>query len=190
MTCRSAYEKNLRLAEQCAPVLAGIKPANLLMLEGVDTEEVKEMIRDSDVGVYFLYKGKKKCAWLLYREKNIRAVLNQKEVQRFLQTCGYPTFQMEDVLERLGERASCYLDGEMEYPHELGIILGYPLEDVRGFIEFEGKNYLLSGCWKVYGDVEKARQTFALYHKVRQEAVSRIMEHMINKNNNGGLRFE
>lgn len=144
MTCRSAYEKHLRLAEQCAPVLAGIKPANLLMLEGADTDEVRKMIQDPEVGVHFLYKGKKKCAWLLYREKNIRAVLNQTEVQKFLQTCGYQAFQIEDV---------------------------------QGFIEFQGKNYLLSGCWKVYGDVEKARQTFALYHKVRREAVSRIMEH-------------
>lgn len=175
MVCGSLYEKHLRIAEQCAPVLAGVKPANLLMLEDTSTQEVREMLRDSETMIYFLYRGKRKCAWLLYREEKIKAVLRQSEVQKFLKNYGYQSFHIEEVLFRLCERASCYLDGEMDYPHELGIILGYPLEDVKGFIESQGKNYLLSGYWKVYGNVEKAKQTFALYHKAKLEAVSRIL---------------
>lgn len=183
MACRNLYEKHLRIAEQCAPVLAGVKPANLLMLEDTSTEEVRSIIRNSETMIYFLYQGKKKSAWLLYREDKLRLVLRQKKVRQFLKTYGYDSFAIEEVLERLCERSASYLDGRMEYPHELGVILGYPLEDVRGFIEYEGKNYLLSGCWKVYGNVEKAQQTFALYQKVKREAVKYI-------NQNGGLRYE
>ena len=54
-----------------------------------------------------------------------------------------------------------------EFPHEIGIFLGYPLEDVDGFITHQGENCKLCGCWKVYGNVEQARRTFANYEKCR-----------------------
>ena len=44
---------------------------------------------------------------------------------------------------------------------------GYPLEDVDGFITHQGENCKLCGCWKVYGNVEQARRTFASYEKCR-----------------------
>ena len=54
-----------------------------------------------------------------------------------------------------------------EFPHEIGIFLGYPLEDVDGFITHQGENCKLCGCWKGYGNVEQARRTFANYEKCR-----------------------
>ena len=36
--------------------------------------------------------------------------------------------------------------------------LGYPAEDVQGFIENETKECKCVGCWKVYGDEEKAKK--------------------------------
>ena len=51
------------------------------------------------------------------------------------------------------------------FPHEIGLFLGYPLEDVQGFIENCGKNYRLCGCWKVYGDPQAALRCFARYEK-------------------------
>ena len=38
------------------------------------------------------------------------------------------------------------------FPHEVGLFLGYPLDDVTGFIEQKGKNYKCCGIWKVYGN--------------------------------------
>ena len=40
------------------------------------------------------------------------------------------------------------------------LFLGYPLDDVAGFIEQKGKNYKCCGIWKVYGDEHKSRMTF------------------------------
>ena len=31
------------------------------------------------------------------------------------------------------------------FPHEIGLLLGYPVEDVLGFIRYQGKNYLYTG---------------------------------------------
>ena len=52
-----------------------------------------------------------------------------------------------------------------EFPHEIGLFLGYPPEDVRGFIENGARGCKCVGCWKVYGDAETARETFAKYKK-------------------------
>lgn len=50
-------------------------------------------------------------------------------------------------------------------PHEIGFFLGYPVEDVLGFIEHEGRDYRCLGCWKVYGDVRAAQRSFARYRR-------------------------
>ena len=43
--------------------------------------------------------------------------------------------------------------GEPGFPHEMGVLLGYPVEDVRGFMEQNGQNALYQGYWKVYAHV-------------------------------------
>ena len=52
-------------------------------------------------------------------------------------------------------------------PHEVGLFLGYPLADVVGFIENEGKNCKCAGCWKVYGNEAAARRRFAQFKACR-----------------------
>ena len=56
----------------------------------------------------------------------------------------------------------------MEFPHEVGLFLSYPPEDVKGFIENRAANAKCTGVWKVYGDERQARQTFAKYKKCTQ----------------------
>jgi hypothetical protein len=45
-----------------------------------------------------------------------------------------------------------------EFPHEIGIFLGYPPEDVTAFIENDGKNYACRTHWKVYHEPDAARE--------------------------------
>ncbi len=52
-----------------------------------------------------------------------------------------------------------------EFPHEIGLFLGYPPEDVQGFIENRADGCKYAGCWKVYGDADAARKIFAKYKK-------------------------
>ena len=51
------------------------------------------------------------------------------------------------------------------FPHEIGLFLGYPPEDVRGFIEKGASGCKCSGCWKVYGNTQQAMTTFGRYRK-------------------------
>ena len=57
------------------------------------------------------------------------------------------------------------------FPHEMGILLGYPIEDVLGFMEQKGKNYLYSGYWKVYRDVSAKKKIFAQYENAKEELI-------------------
>ena len=63
-----------------------------------------------------------------------------------------------DCLRRLFER----LRTSEAFPHEIGLFLGYPPEDVEGFIA-QRTCAKCVGCWKVYGDVERAQRLFARY---------------------------
>ena len=56
-------------------------------------------------------------------------------------------------------------DESGEFPHEVGLFLSYPPEDVKGFIDHRTNNFKCAGLWKVYGDEEKARSLFAKYKK-------------------------
>ena len=46
------------------------------------------------------------------------------------------------------------------------------IEDVEGFIANGGKGCKCSGCWKVYGDVEKAQALFDSYKECRRRLMT------------------
>ena len=47
-----------------------------------------------------------------------------------------------------------------DFPHEVGLFLGYPPGDVEGFRLNHGRNFKLCGLWKVYCDMEQATARF------------------------------
>ena len=59
---------------------------------------------------------------------------------------GYTDTSVDGAIEWLRMRLASG-DG---FPHEIGLFLGYPVEDVLGFIENAGQNCKCCGCWKVY----------------------------------------
>ena len=68
-----------------------------------------------------------------------------------------PHHAISHLIERLEENGT--------FPHEIGLFLGYPLDDVIGFIVNKGKNCHCIGCWKVYCNKEEAERTFCKYKK-------------------------
>ncbi len=75
---------------------------------------------------------------LLYNETLLERQLSGEEQKAILQKYGYPeTLSLESKLNRLAER----IRHESQFPHEIGIFLGYPTEDVIGFMENKGENY-------------------------------------------------
>ena len=59
--------------------------------------------------------------------------------------------------------------GESAFPHEIGLILGYPPADVAGFIAQKGTEYLACGGWKAYSEPQSALETFQRNRRCTEE---------------------
>ena len=84
-----------------------------------------------------------------------------EEAKAILSAFGYEDGDHEICIRRLTDRI-CECE---EFPHEVGLFLGYPPEDVKGFIELGGRQSKASGYWKVYGDVDRAQKQFERFSK-------------------------
>jgi len=97
-----------------------------------------------------------------------------------------PLLQKHGYSSELPGRCVCRLidrlhDSE-EFPHEIGLFLGYPPEDVLGFIDNNAKYCKYVGCWKVYGDEKKAKRLFASYKRCTTQYLAKL-EHGENIDN-------
>ena len=165
------------IANQCVPVLADVKPSNLLILTSEEEEVFLQMEELPHISSLCLYEGKNKSTWLLYRKDRLESALVWPQTGEFLEQYGYRMVResLDEKLLRLQHRFAEYKEGRQSFPHEMGVFLGYPLGDVKGFIEHHGKEYLCSGYWKVYRDEQKAKSTFQLYQSVRDAVLQLIM---------------
>ena len=83
--------------------------------------------------------------------------------------------ELNNVIVKKGLRMLIVrLNTEKDFPHEIGLFLGYPPEDVEGFIRNKAQNYLSQGLWKVYGDTKKAEALFARYKSCQIEYYDRL----------------
>ena len=78
---------------------------------------------------------------------------------------GYRGSDHRELLSELRGRLVDYylaLDrGEhIEFPHEIGVFLGYPARDVRGFMA--GEKATCRGAWHAYGDEQTAKRRFRM----------------------------
>lgn len=85
------------------------------------------------------------------------------------------TILIYKLLKRLSDRIMMYCGGNVEFPHEIGAFLEYPVEDVRGFLENKGENFLYSGYWKVYHNPSKTIKLFEYFDIVREWTLKEIM---------------
>ncbi|MCU6761823.1 Protein of uncharacterised function (DUF3793) [uncultured Roseburia sp.] len=153
----------------CAPTLAGLKCSNMMscLITGEILQEMElvraELIKKG-VLIDILYQTPDRMLILVYRKSALAEILKTNVYQQFLREFGYCDFECVHALRRLKARIAA--DGG-QFPHEIGVFLGYPLEDIRGFIENKGRNGLCCGDWKVYHEPEKAKKMFAKLQKCR-----------------------
>ena len=159
----------VKIANQCAPVLAGIKPSNMLVLENKHIRDVVRVLEGTGLSWRCLYAGDEKNIWLLYRKEAMEEIVGGKEQMLFLKEWGYKEDTLERMLIKFSQRFRQYRkDKNLPFPHEMGVFLGYPMADVKGFIKYEGKNYLYCGYWKVYENVEERKELFRTYEEIRK----------------------
>ena len=156
------------VVRQCAPTLAGIKTGSLFPCPYQSRQALMGEIRAlnrrlSPKGLILLpvryLEGK--ALLYLYRPSNLRQDLKNRLAAQVLEQAGYSCSKSEQCVVRLIRR----LKENEDFPHEIGLFLSYPPEDVKGFIDNRACNFKCSGLWKVYGDEARAQAMFARFRK-------------------------
>ncbi len=157
--------------EQCAPTLAGMKTANLFSYyfnskyEAVEELcELNHKLNERGVHATVLNWCEKRALVYVYRAERLRSDLSRSEISHLLKEYGYEGNDVTLCLRHLQER----MKSGREFPHEIGLFLGYPPEDVEGFIIHKGEKCKFCGLWKVYSDEVAARKLFAKYSKCQR----------------------
>ena len=185
----STFNKDTAMLEDyliryCAPTLASLKSGSLFnCCCGADDDiegcisEWNSALSPRGIRMHLLRRTGTTALVYVYRESALRETLSDPEISSFLGRYGYDIHScckgcsseccsVENCLAHLETRISGG-DGNtgMSFPHEIGLFLGYPLDDVAGFIKYGGKNCKCTGAWKVYGDASEARKAFARFDK-------------------------
>lgn len=172
----SDYKSNfeMKLAYHTAPSLYGIKASSLMKIK---KDEYNEYLKGrtytelslSGIKIRIVYEDKNSV--LVYNENLLEKHINKYEVREYLNLYGYKCCKsVSECLEKLSSR----IKNENNFPHEIGIFLGYPIEDVDGFIKNKGKKFKMCGFWKVYSDEEKTERTFRTYRNCRAYLCNKI----------------
>lgn len=153
------------LVTYCSPTLANLKTANLFCYRYHDKAEfklllnrLKQKLKRSGIKIEILVDDNYRALVYVYRPERLRRDFQNKATRRCLKSLGYDV----DLYQALGQLA-VRIRSNAEFPHEIGLFLGFPPGDVMGFIENGGRNAKCSGCWKVYDDEHTARLTFKKY---------------------------
>lgn len=168
-----------KLAYHTAPTLLGIKCASLISLQSSEfdldfhTHYFNRRAAVKGLKSRLICRCRNRTLLLVYREEMLQKRLSEAGAREILAKYGYcDDFTLEECLDRLSER----VHESSVFPHEIGIFLGYPIEDVMGFIRNNGDNFKLCGAWKVYGNVECAKRTFDNYNKCRRFLCNKLDE--------------
>ena len=175
-----------KLIRKCSPTLAGLKTGNLFNSFYSSRSEMEQDIREynrrlSDRGVRMvpmLYdEALGRALIYVFRPSKLEKDLEDNTAKNILSQYGYGTENAKRCIARLAHRII-----ETEgFPHEIGLFLGYPSDDVKGFIDEKNcencpnnhtskcscncSSCKLVGYWKVYGDTQSATKKFRQFSK-------------------------
>lgn len=165
------------IVKMCSPTLAGLKTGSMFSARFHSEAKVKaELRRLNDVfkpkGLIIMPLRFSDNTVLLYvgRLQALEQDLNEPRAAAMLKRLGYPCGSTEHCLLHLLRR----MRTSQSFPHEVGLFLGYPPEDVLGFVRNRAKNYKAVGLWKVYGDTQKAQQRFEMCRKCTEDSFNRF----------------
>lgn len=161
---------------QCAPVISGLKVSNLLILPKNQVSIAKRIAKRCGLKLIILLDRKNRVTMLLYRHNELLEYLNQANVWSFLRALGYEFDSLQAQLRLFCKRYQAYSNKQTSFPHEMGLFLGYPLEDVKGFIQNKGENCLYTGYWKVYHNVSETVGLFERFEQARELLIHLVFE--------------
>lgn len=153
-----------------APTLAGLKTGNLMSCPYESKKKIMDEIRalndelvPKGICLYPLRFHKGRALVYMFRPSFLERDLKDNKAMEILEAAGYTSKDysscMMELIKRL-RNCNC----SKFFPHEIGLFLSYPPEDVKGFME-DPDGCKCVGTWKVYGDEQAAKRKFASFNK-------------------------
>lgn len=162
------------IVRECSATLANIKSGSLFKVKEHELEESRKTIEDfnrcySKKGIRLaeLLRRENYSLLYMYRIKKLSEDLRNSKAAKLLRELGYSGEGAEELIEELKYR----FESSNSFPHEVGLFLSYPPEDVRAFIEHREVGLKLTGTWKAYSEAEEAERCFRKYRICRDAYV-------------------
>jgi len=170
------------IAFEAAEVLAGVKPSALINLPdrqrscgknffSIWKEHGQDLLRESSLEGTVLVERPGSLLLFLYDRGALCRLLAEKKVVAMLRKAGYVgELDLDSLLTELGSRF-----GSGVVPHEIGIILGYPLKDVAGFMGISRRQFSCQGPWKIYGNPIESLLLAETHRQCRSRMAGRLL---------------
>lgn len=160
-------------------VISQVKPsATITLKKGINSIYEKwvkygeDFLKSIDIEYINLRECENALIILIYDKKQLSNYIFKEENKYFLKKLGYSDEDDLDIyLRKLKKRYR-----EFNCPHELGVFLGYPLNDVKDFMECSDKKCLACGYWRVYNDYQAAKEIFNTYDMIKEKTVKYILK--------------
>ncbi|MCR5201500.1 MAG: DUF3793 family protein [Lachnospiraceae bacterium] len=156
------------LVEQCAPTLAGLKTGSMFIIRNESNADadreiinLNKLLSTKGLRAISLNRTDSYTLIYIYRPDFLKRDLNEPEAREILKDLGYDNESISKCILKLTKRFS----EENEFPHEIGLFLGYPPFDVKCFLTHPDEGVKCVGTWKVYSDEKKAESTFFKFKK-------------------------
>ena len=154
-----------------------LESARVIRLARSAVEAYARLTSAYDVELVIVHESPERLALLAYRPSAVGQLLEDAQCEAYLRGHGYDTTDARSVIASARERMEAYYTSvarkkcarhcispcdcpDVAFPHEIGVLLGYPIADVVGFIENKGKGAKDCGFWKVYDSPEAAQRMF------------------------------
>lgn len=164
------------IVRYCAPTMACIKTGSMFNCLYQSRQEMigklrilNRMLRTRGMRIVPLRWKDGRVLIYLYRPEMLAEDLMAPAALQLLCECGYSCGNPERCIVQLMAR----LRENGEFPHEIGLFLGYPPADVDGFMHRKDE-WKICGLWKVYDDVESATKQFMRCRRCTQEYMRRF----------------
>ena len=147
------------IALETAEVLAEAKPASLLSISNRERacgrnlytlwkNHGHELLADTSLQACELVDRESSMMILFYHQTHFKQHLARRDITALLKRAGHGTdIYPEEILQNLIDNLQ-----QGRFPHEIGLLLGYPPKDVAAFMGLITIPFTCQGPWKIYGN--------------------------------------
>ncbi|MEA3333182.1 MAG: DUF3793 family protein [Pseudomonadota bacterium] len=174
-----------KLLYHLAATMTGIKPITIMRFKAPQPafkecsnctrqwQEIrKHFLGQQTLGMRLLDCNQRGESLIFFHHEACRRLLLMPRVKAFLREQGFG-YGSETINNP--ERFIDYCLKEQQQngslPVEMGLFMGIPLKDVRGYIKADKKNHIMTAGWRIYEELYPSLALVNLYRRLRQYAV-------------------